>query len=221
MIPRVTYDPPVTDMAAAFDAAAPTYDDDLHHVAIADQLVRGLPPAPPPALVVDVATGTGFAAFAAVALLDARRVVGVDISRGMLERARTKAVLDDPDGRIEWQHAPAVPLDLGHGVADVVLCASALHIVGRDALAEWRRVLRPGGQVAFSVPMADDFHPSPEFRRLVEGHLTIPADDRAAAEIALQAGFVAARTRITAPAAGERTRRSFLVWAQVPAPPRR
>ncbi|WP_433560048.1 class I SAM-dependent methyltransferase [Pseudonocardia xinjiangensis] len=208
-------------MAAAFDASAPTYDDDLHHVTIADQLVRGLQPAPPPALVVDVATGTGFAAFAAVALLDARRVVGVDVSRGMLERARAKAGRDDPDGRIEWRHAPAVPLDLGDGAADVVLCASALHLVGRDAVREWRRVLRPAGQVAFSVPMAADFHPSPEFRRLVESHLTIPADERAAAGIAAEAGFVAARTQITAPAAGERTRRSFLVWAQVPVAGRR
>jgi ubiquinone/menaquinone biosynthesis C-methylase UbiE len=207
----------VSDIAptAAFDAAAGTYDDDLHHVEIAEALVRGLRPTSPPALVVDVATGTGFAAFAALRLLAAQRVVGVDISRGMLDRARVKAPHEDPDGRIEWRHAPAMPLDLATGSADVVLCASALHLVGRDALREWLRVLRPGGQVAFSVPMAEDFHPSPEFRRMVESHLTVPRDASEAAGIAREAGFAEARAEILLPAS-ERPRRVFIVRAQAP-----
>jgi ubiquinone/menaquinone biosynthesis C-methylase UbiE len=205
-----------TTTASAFDAAADTYDDDLHHVEIAEELVRGLQPTSPPAMVVDVATGTGFAAFAALRLLAAQRVVGVDISRGMLDRARAKAVRDDPDGRIEWRHAPAMPLDLATGSADVVLCASALHLLGRDALREWLRVLRPGGQVAFSVPMAEDFHPSPEFRRMVAAHLTVPSDAEAAARIALDAGFSGASAGILAPTSAERQRRVFIVRAQAP-----
>jgi ubiquinone/menaquinone biosynthesis C-methylase UbiE len=202
--------------ASAFDAAAVTYDDDLHHVVIAEELVRGLQPTSPPALVVDVATGTGFAAYAALRLLAARRVVGVDISRGMLDRARAKAPLADPDGRIEWRHAPAMPLDLATGSADVVLCASALHLLGRDALREWLRVLRPGGRLAFSVPMAEDFHPSPEFRRMVESHLTVPSDAEAAARIALDAGFCGASAGILAATSAERRRRAFIVRAQAP-----
>ncbi len=47
--------------AARFDSAADTYDDDPHHLLIAQQLVAGLRPAPSPELVVDVATGTGSA----------------------------------------------------------------------------------------------------------------------------------------------------------------
>lgn len=211
---------PVSDITtttvSAFDAAADTYDDDLHHAEIAEELVRGLQPASAGALVVDVATGTGFAAFAALRLLTAQRVVGVDISTGMLDRARAKAPHEDPDGRIEWRHAPAVPLDLGAGTVDVVLCASALHFLGRDALRDWLRVLRPGGQVAFSVPMAEDFHPSPEFRRLVAAHLTVPADAEAAARIALDAGFTGASAEIVAPTSAERQRRVFIVRAQAP-----
>lgn len=205
-----------TTTASAFDAAAGTYDDDLHHVEIAEELVRGLQPTSSPALVVDVATGTGFAAFAALRLLTAQRVVGVDISQGMLDRARAKAVHDDPDGRIEWRHAPAVPLDIGEGTVDVVLCASALHFLGRDALSDWLRVLRPGGQVAFSVPMAEDFQPSPEFRRMVATHLTVPSDAEAAARIALDAGFSGASAGILAPTSAERQRRVFIVRAQAP-----
>jgi hypothetical protein len=77
-------------------------------------------------------------------------------------------------------------------------------------------VLRPGGQVAFSVPMAEDFHPSPGFRRMIGAHLTVPPDAEAAAGIALEAGFVGARAELTAPAASERPRRVFLVWADAP-----
>ncbi|GAA3087547.1 class I SAM-dependent methyltransferase [Pseudonocardia yunnanensis] len=205
-----------TTSASAFDAAADTYDEDLHHVEIAEELVRGLQPTSPPALVVDVATGTGFAAFAALRLLAAQRVVGVDISRGMLDRARAKAPHEDPHGRIEWRHAPAVPLDLATGSVDVVLCASALHLLGLDALREWLRVLRPGGQVAFSVPMAEDFHPSPEFRRMVESHLSVPSDADAAARIALDAGFAGVSAGILAPTSAERRRRVFIVRAQAP-----
>ncbi|HEY4417882.1 MAG TPA: class I SAM-dependent methyltransferase [Pseudonocardia sp.] len=209
----------MSDIAAttafAFDAAADTYDDDLHHAEIAEELVRGLQPTSPPAMVVDVATGTGFAAFAALRRLAAQRVVGVDISRGMLDRAQAKAVHDDPDGRIEWRHAPAVPLDLGDGTVDVVLCASALHFLGREALRDWLRVLRPGGQVAFSMPMAADFRPSSEFRRMVAAHLSVPSDAEAAARIALDDGFVGASAGIFA-ADAERRRRAFIVRAQAP-----
>jgi ubiquinone/menaquinone biosynthesis C-methylase UbiE len=213
--------PPVYDPVIAFDAAADTYDDDPHHGRIADALVGGLHTSTPPDLVVDAATGTGAAAFAALRLLAPQRVMAVDVAPRMLDRARAKARHEDPDGRIEWRHAPAVPLDLADGAADVVLCASALHFLGRPALSEWLRVLRPGAQVAFSLPMAADFHPSPEFRRMVDGHLTVPPDAPAAAGIALEAGFVAPRTETTAPAPGDRPRRSFLVWAHAPAAPRR
>ncbi|MCH6164796.1 class I SAM-dependent methyltransferase [Pseudonocardia alaniniphila] len=204
-----------TASAAAFDAAADTYDEDRHHVEIAEELVRGLQPTSPPALVVDVATGTGFAAFAALRRLAARRVVGIDISQGMLDRARAKAADEDPGGRIEWRHAPAMPLDLVTGSADVVLCASALHLLGREALREWLRVLRPGGQVVFSVPMAEDFHPSPEFRRMVESHLSVPRDATEAAGLAHEAGFAEARAEVLLPAS-ERPRRVFIVRAQAP-----
>jgi ubiquinone/menaquinone biosynthesis C-methylase UbiE len=212
--------PSVHDPAIAFDAAADTYDDDPHHGRIADALVRGLHLTIPPALVVDVATGTGVAAFAALRLLVPERVVAVDLAPRMLDRAMAKAQHEDPDGRIDWRQAPAVPLDLGDDRADVVLCASSLHFLGAAALHDWLRVLRPGGRVAFSVPMAADFNPSPEFRRMVAGHLAIPSDAGAAAGIALGAGFVAARTETTAPASGDRPRRAFLVWAEAPAAPR-
>ena len=202
--------------AAFFDSTADGYDDDPHHGVIADLLLAGLPrPAAPPGLVVDVATGTGVAAFAALRALTPARVLAVDISPGMVERARVKAATADPEGRVEWRVAPAVPLPLPDGTADVVLCASALHFLGPAALNDWRRVLRSGGRAAFSIPTAADFRPSPAFRALVPADLTIPADETAAARLALDAGFTDVQVTVTPAAGPDRPRRVFLVHAQV------
>ena len=97
-------------------------------------------------------------------------------------------------------------------VADVLLCASALHLIGATAPPEWRRVLRPGGQVAFSIPLAADFNPSPDFRAEQPADLAVPADEAGAEHIARAAGLVPVRVVTTPP-----PRRSFLVWADAPA----
>jgi ubiquinone/menaquinone biosynthesis C-methylase UbiE len=192
---------------ALFDAAADTYDDDPHHLVTARRLVAGLRPVPEPELVVDVATGTGFAALAALEALAPRRVLAIDISPRMIEKAAAKPA---SDGRVEWRVAPAAPLDLPDATADVVLCASALHLLGAGAPPEWRRVLRPGGQAAFSIPMAADFNPSPAFAATLPSDLTMPADEAGAERIARAAGFETVRVTTTAP-----PRRSFLVFAEV------
>jgi ubiquinone/menaquinone biosynthesis C-methylase UbiE len=202
--------------AEQFDSAADSYDDDPHHLAIARQLVAGLQLVPHPELV-DVATGTGFAAFAALEALAPQRVVAVDISPRMIEKAVAKAATADPDGRIEWRVAPAVPLDLPDCAADVVLCASALHLIGATAPPEWRRVLRPGGQAAFSIPVAADFRPSPEFAACLPTDFAVPADEAGAERIARAAGLAPVRVATTPPASMDRPRRSFLVWADAPA----
>ncbi len=193
---------------ALFDAAADAYDDDPHHAVVAGLLVGLLRPAPRPGLVVDVATGTGAAALAALHALAPERVVAVDISPRMIERAAAK----DPDGRIEWRVAPAVPLDIADGAADVVLCASALHFLGAPALPDWRRVLRPGGQLAFSIPAAAGFHPSPAFRASMPADLDVPADPADAERLARDAGFTAVQVHATPPG----IRQAYLVRAETP-----
>jgi len=92
------------EIGAAFDAIAGHYDDNDEHAHIADALVRLLVPAAA-GFLVDVATGTGAAAFAALELLGPTRIVAVDISAGMLGVARKRAVTPDPGQRIEWLRA--------------------------------------------------------------------------------------------------------------------
>ncbi|APU12437.1 MULTISPECIES: class I SAM-dependent methyltransferase [Actinoalloteichus] len=209
----------MTNRAAAFDALAPGYDEDGSHSALAETLVAGLPPAAATTAtltVLDVATGTGAAAFAALRHLDPAHVVAVDVSEAMIDRARESAAMADPAGRISWQRAPGIPAPAAARSVDLVLCASALHFLGRAALHDWLRVLRPGGRAAFTLTAAGYFRPSGAFAELVAPDLPIPADEQQAADLALAAGFrevVARRHEVT----GDRPRVVFLVYAVAPA----
>ncbi|MBE8525115.1 class I SAM-dependent methyltransferase [Amycolatopsis sp. H6(2020)] len=198
--------------AAVFDGTAEHYDDDTFHARVAEALVGLLPSGPE--LVVDVATGTGFAAYAALRLKPAR-VLAVDLSPSMLARAEAKADRD-PERRITWQVAPAVPLPVEDHSADVVLCASSLHFLGAAAFPDWLRVLRPGGRLAFSVVSGARFKPSGPFAELVPDDLKFPHDEAEAAALASSAGFVDASAQTFTVETGERVRSVFLVHATAP-----
>jgi ubiquinone/menaquinone biosynthesis C-methylase UbiE len=204
------YDPPVN----VFDDIATHYDEDLFHQVVAEKLVTCLADSPAPELVLDIATGTGAAAFAAAQHLGARQVVAVDLSAGMISRARAKSVMQDPTGTIMWKVAPAVPAPADDASADLVLCASSLHFLGRSALEDWQRVLRPGGRIAFSLPLGTTFHPSDAFASLVAADLPLPDTAEEAAAIATRAGYLqAVAHRLETP--GQRV--VFLVYASAPA----
>lgn len=100
--------------------------------------------------VLDVASGTGVVArTAATAVGSAGRVVASDISERMLAN-----VGEAPGGaQIETLLSPATALDLPDSSVDVVLCQQGFQFF-RDqpaAVAEFLRVLRPGGVVAIAV----------------------------------------------------------------------
>jgi ubiquinone/menaquinone biosynthesis C-methylase UbiE len=103
--------------------------------------------------VLDVATGPGTVARLAAQRLGPRgRVVGVDISRPMLEVARAKPPLRDA-ASIEYVESPAAPLNVADGVFDVVLCQQGVQFFPDRlaALREMRRALKPGGRLAIAV----------------------------------------------------------------------
>jgi ubiquinone/menaquinone biosynthesis C-methylase UbiE len=75
------------------------------------------------------------------------RLTGVDISAGMLERARTRAA---QLGRaVELRVGDAQALELDDESFGTVVCTLALCTIpdARAAVSEMRRVLRPGGRV--------------------------------------------------------------------------
>jgi SAM-dependent methyltransferase len=81
-------------------------------------------------------------------------VVGVDISTGMIEKARRSATERGLAGsRIAFRQMDAEALDLPDASIDVVMSAFALGHIPRPerAVAEMFRVLRPGGRLLITV----------------------------------------------------------------------
>jgi SAM-dependent methyltransferase len=101
---------------------------------------------PPDVLVLDVATGTGRLP---VALLsDPRfygRVIGLDISRGMLGKARER--LAPFGGRSVLLHQKAAPLPFPDETFEVVSCLETVELLADRAghFREFLRVMKPGG----------------------------------------------------------------------------
>jgi ubiquinone/menaquinone biosynthesis C-methylase UbiE/uncharacterized protein YbaR (Trm112 family) len=99
-------------------------------------------------LILDVATGTGRLP---LALLRDRfaatggRIVGLDLSRGMLRQARAKLAPYQDWASLVWQDASDLPFD--SGTFDAVTCLESLEFLPKpqEALAEMVRVLAPGG----------------------------------------------------------------------------
>jgi len=121
--------------------------------------------------VLDVACGTGFVARAAVAIVGADRVVGVDVNPMML------AVAEAVTG-IEVRERPADDTGFDDGSVDVVLCQQGLQYFSSPAAAagEVRRCLREGGRALFSVwaPFAENPFIAGQIDALEE-HLTADA----------------------------------------------
>jgi ubiquinone/menaquinone biosynthesis C-methylase UbiE len=101
--------------------------------------------------ILDVATGTGLAAEAALGIVGTRgHVTATDVSEQMVERARERlSGATNVSFRVEDGQALGLPADS----FDAVLCSLGLMFFPDPArgLAEFHRVLRPGEYAAVSV----------------------------------------------------------------------
>lgn len=133
-----------------YRAYAPHYDRSYRRYSERSRalILDAIADLPMPARVVDVCCGTGFVTAALAERFPPAEVIGVDLSLDMLAQARARFEIDRPRGApIRFVEATAERLPVEHGSADLVICANAFHLVDRQdaALAEFRRVLRPGG----------------------------------------------------------------------------
>jgi ubiquinone/menaquinone biosynthesis C-methylase UbiE len=132
-----------------YDAWAPRYDGPNPATEVDEAAVHAILADLPAGIALDAACGTGRHS----AHLRARgfEVTGVDANRSMLTIAEAKV----PDCDFRVGDLAALPVD--DDEVDVVVCSLALTHVERIApvLAEFARVVRPGGSVVLS-----DIHPA-------------------------------------------------------------
>lgn len=96
--------------------------------------------------IADIACGTGILADRIDRELRPDEVYGLDMSDGMLAKARERS------DQVRWMSGPAEELPFQDGFLDAVVTTSAFHFFDQPAaLAEFHRVLAPGGIVAVTT----------------------------------------------------------------------
>lgn len=172
---------PIEDHAERFSAAAASYDDDqdsTEYLACADLVVDHAAPDADD-VVLDLGTGTGAIALALAP--SAGRVVGRDISTGMLEEARSKAAeaglenvtfgegrFRDPNygGAVDIESSETPRADARDARVDVVVSNFAMHHLADDEKREAIRTiadLNPGRFVLGDVMFFGEPDPGEPF----------------------------------------------------------
>lgn len=96
--------------------------------------------------IVDIGCGTGILTSRIAEELRPDAVYGIDMSPGMLARARERSQL------VQWRNEPAEQLGLPNDSVDAVITTTAFHFFNQPlALAEFHRVLKPGGLLAINA----------------------------------------------------------------------
>jgi ubiquinone/menaquinone biosynthesis C-methylase UbiE len=166
-----------------WEAMAPGWERWRAHLAdaltpVRERLIRDLAPQPGET-VLELGAGTGETGFEAAAMLgDGGRLVSTDFSRDMVEVARRRGS-ELGLGNVDYRVIDAERIELDSGSVDGVLCQSAYMLVADPAaaLAETRRVLRPGGRLALSVWGAPERNPWASIGGMIlveRGHMPPP-----------------------------------------------
>ena len=157
---------------AMFDNIAPTYDQ-LNHRLSWDidrgwrrKAIKQLVPYKPEA-VLDIATGTGDFAILTAQMLQPKRLVGADISEGMMQIGRQKVETLGLSNIVTFEKEDCLHLSYNNNTFDAVTAAFGIrNFADLDrGLSEMCRVLRPGGHLSIvelttppSFPMKQLFH---------------------------------------------------------------
>jgi len=155
-----------------FDNIAPTYDKLNHRLSWEidkgwrKKAIRQLEPYKPQTLL-DIATGTGDFAILAAEMLKPQKLVGADISEGMMEVGRQKVQEKGLQDIISFEKEDCLSLSYADNTFDAVTAAFGIRNFSDldKGLREMCRVLRPGGHLSIveltspvRTPMKQLFH---------------------------------------------------------------
>ena len=155
-----------------FDNIAPAYDTLNHRLSWnidrgwRRKAIRQLAPFHPQTIL-DIATGTGDFAILAAELLKPQRLIGADISEGMMEIGRHKVQEKGMQNVISFEKEDCTRLSYPDATFDAVTAAFGIrNFADLDkGLSEMCRVLKPGGHLSIvelttpvTFPMRQLFH---------------------------------------------------------------
>lgn len=143
------------------------YDNGRFYIPIAQRLIEvvNLQSA---RKILDIATGTGIVALAAAEKAGAQsKVIGIDISAGMLSNARQKLAASSLQN-VEFIEADVELIDFEQNSFDVILCSLAICYLTDipPALHKWHSFLKPGGKLVFNAWAENAFTTSVLFREV-------------------------------------------------------
>jgi SAM-dependent methyltransferase len=236
-------DPVKALVAAHWSRRAAHFDEDFGHSigspeerAAWDRVLELVLPKGGPIDALDIGCGTGFLSLEFAAR--GHRVTGVDFSPAMLEKAQVKAAAGGAAIRFEEADAEALPF----ASASFDLAASR-HLLWtlphpEAAIAEWLRILRPGGRLlvvdgqAVADPRPEpldnarrsgeyqaigdrlpflDGRPREEIERLLAAHGLVDIGSDPFLDL-----VAAQEKRITVEGREQRRRRRYAVWGDLP-----
>lgn len=155
-----------------FNNIAPTYDKLNHRLSWnidkgwRKKAIRSLKPFEPKVLL-DIATGTGDFAILAARMLHPDKLIGADISEGMMTIGREKVKTAGLQQVISFEKEDCTNLSYPEATFDAVIAAFGIRNFANldKGLAEMCRVLKPGGHLSIveltspvSFPMKQLFH---------------------------------------------------------------
>ena len=162
--------PGKAQIAASFSRAAASYDAvaGLQRT-VGDRLLEQLPANLVPRRWLDLGCGTGHFSRALAARYPQAEGLALDLAEGMLQQARPAG------GAQAWIAADAESLPLRDGCVDLIYSSLVLQWCADfpQVLAEARRVLRPGGVLAFSSLCVGTLAELRESWRQVDGQVHV------------------------------------------------
>jgi ubiquinone/menaquinone biosynthesis C-methylase UbiE len=133
-----------------YDERSGNHDNSEWHRKTALKLIDNLPPCAGNS-VLDIGTGTGTIAFRAASHVGpSGKVVGVDLSMGMLAEAKKK-LIDSGLDNLDFRRADAEHLEFTENTFDRMYCASAFFCILEPltTLRHWFNILKPNGGLGF------------------------------------------------------------------------